>query len=85
MVGLSPKEITELLKINASSPYPIPPQYGPLRHFENEMRCACRGCGCSTYLRLEGIPRCSIHAMKMMNEMLMTPAELEERERKNNE
>lgn len=73
MAGLSPEKIEELLKVK--KPYPIPKQYGPLRRFENEMRCASRGCGSPTYLQLNGIPRCSVHAMKLMNEMLMTEEE----------
>jgi len=51
--------------------YPVPEQRGPLRRFEREMRCASRGCGSSTYFKLQGIPYCMIHCLRLMNEMLV--------------
>lgn len=68
-MALTDKQITELLKLKPQG-YPIPPQFGPLRWFETEMRCASRGCSSPTSLQLEGIPRCSVHAIRLMNEML---------------
>lgn len=47
------------------------PQVGPLRHFDREMRCASRGCGSSTFYKLEGIPKCTTHLLFRMNEMLV--------------
>jgi hypothetical protein len=50
--------------------YAVPPQYGPLRQFDREMRCASRGCGSPTHFKVSGIPRCSIHALRELNDML---------------
>lgn len=50
--------------------YDIPPQYGPLRQFDKEMRCACRGCGSSTFYKVRDIPRCMSHALRELNYML---------------
>ena len=61
--------------------YPVPPQYGPLRRFDKEMRCQNgekhRRCGSSTFFKLNGTPLCMIHAIYKMNEMLYTPEEAE--------
>lgn len=46
-------------------------QFGPLRRFDKEMRCASRGCGSSTFFRVRGIPRCISHALRELNEMLV--------------
>lgn len=51
--------------------YDPPKQVGPLRFTDRESRCASRGCSSPTYLKLEGVPRCSAHALVMMNEMLV--------------
>jgi hypothetical protein len=51
--------------------YPIPQQMGPLRRTDNEMRCASRGCSSPTYYKFQGIPYCSTHVMRIMNEMLV--------------
>lgn len=51
--------------------YPIPEQNGPLRQFELEMRCASKGCGSSTFFKLQGVPRCMMHCLRKMNEMLI--------------
>lgn len=50
--------------------YPVPAQYGPLRQFDREMRCACRGCGSSTFYKVRGIPRCITHALRELNLMI---------------
>jgi hypothetical protein len=49
----------------------IPEQHGPMRHFDREMRCASPGCGSPTHFKLEGIPRCMVHCLREMNEMLI--------------
>lgn len=51
-------------------PYPVPPQYGPLRQVERETRCASRGCGSSTFYKVNGIPRCMTHALRELNDMI---------------
>jgi hypothetical protein len=73
-MSLTIAEISALLK-PAAKGYPRPPQFGPLRWFDSEMRCACRGCSSPTMLKLNGVARCSVHAMKMMNEMLTSDEE----------
>lgn len=47
--------------------YPIPEQHGPLKQYDREMRCACRGCGSSTFYKVYGIPRCTTHALRELN------------------
>jgi len=51
--------------------YPVPPQVGPLRHFDVSSRCASRGCGSPTFLKVRGIRRCTIHALRELNQMLV--------------
>jgi hypothetical protein len=51
--------------------YPTQPQLGPLRITDNEMRCASRGCSSPTYYKFQGIPYCSTHLVRIMNEMLV--------------
>jgi hypothetical protein len=69
---LSPEAIAALLdkESTGSKQYPVPVQEGPLRHFEREMRCACKGCGSSTFFKVCGIPRCMMHALRELNLML---------------
>lgn len=45
------------------------PQYGPLRWYDKEMRCANRGCSGPTYCKVRGIPRCMKHALEDLNEI----------------
>jgi|SRR6516225_1243224 hypothetical protein len=51
--------------------YPIPEQYGPLRRFDRELRCASRGCGSPTYYKVDGIPYCTVHALRQLNDLVM--------------
>jgi hypothetical protein len=64
---LSLEQISELLgpKPREST------QVGPLRWFDKEMRCASRGCSSPTYVKLQNVPRCMIHAVNEMNLMLV--------------
>lgn len=64
---------------------PIPVQYGPLRFYDKEMRCIVSGrmeegrfvknnkgkCNSPTHIKLQGIPTCSMHALRKMNELLI--------------
>ena len=50
--------------------YPVPEQVGPLRRFDQEMRCASRRCGSSTFVKVQGVPYCMTHALDKLNEML---------------
>jgi len=61
-----PDDLVEEL-LEETTQYPVPPQYGPLRQFDRAMRCACRGCGSSTFFKVNGIPRCMIHALRELN------------------
>jgi hypothetical protein len=67
--------------------FPAPPQEGPLRYYENEMRCVVagyynyedgnkvwvktQGCHASTHYKFLGKPVCSTHALREMNELLI--------------
>jgi hypothetical protein len=53
------------------SRYEPPKQFGPLRHFDQEMRCVSRGCRSPTYHKVKGIPYCMIHAMQELNSMVV--------------
>lgn len=48
-----------------------PPQVGPIRFFDVEMRCSSRGCSSPTYIRLKGMPRCMMHTIRLANELLV--------------
>lgn len=67
--ALDTSEINALLK--KSMPPEPPKQYGPMRRFDREMRCASKGCGSSTYLKLQGIPYCTAHTLIRLNNMLV--------------
>ena len=58
-------------QLKASEPYEAPQQLGPLRQCEREMRCASRGCGSSTFFKLQHTPYCMIHLLRRMNQMLI--------------
>ena len=74
---LTQEQVQHLLtKSTTDKGYPPPKQFGPLRWFDKEMRCASRGCSSPTVLQLEGTPRCSVHALRIMNEMLTNPEEI---------
>ena len=54
--------------------YPVPQQYGPLRQFDREMRCMGGTkkyrCGSSTHFKVRGIPKCTIHALRELNDII---------------
>lgn len=74
---LSNEEIARLLATTSpqeATYEPLMPahiQRGPLRWYDKEMRCALRGCTSPTYCRINGIPRCMIHALHDLNELLL--------------
>jgi hypothetical protein len=55
----------------------VPQQKGPLRRYEREMQCLNTwgvkkiSCRAPTYLKLNGIPLCSVHALWRMNDIIM--------------
>lgn len=55
--------------------YPVPPQRGPLRQFDKEMRCMNgekqRRCGSSTFLKVNGVPKCMTHALNDLNNIIV--------------
>jgi hypothetical protein len=77
--------ITALLSQPANEGYPPHPQEGPVRFVDKEMRCLVSGykdnegnwiktkgkCNSSTYVKVEGIPTCMIHAVHKLNEMIV--------------
>lgn len=82
MPGLSQEQINAILKAperlavpkapqQVESPYPRGIQNGPLQWYDEEMRCANKGCSSPTYCKLSGIPRCMMHALREMNLMLI--------------
>jgi len=44
---------------------------GPLRWFDRELRCTSRRCNSPTYCKIKGMPLCSMHALVMLNDMLV--------------
>jgi hypothetical protein len=53
------------------SRYPVPPQKGPLRYYDNgNMRCLSSRCGSPTHYKFRGVPYCTTHALRKMNEEL---------------
>lgn len=63
--------VEELLNERDTTGYPAPEQFGPLRWYDKEMRCASRGCSSPTYLKVQGVPYCGTHALHKMNELLI--------------
>ena len=57
-------------EVTTGRKYPIPEQHGPLRRHDNTLRCASRGCSSPTTFSVMMVPRCYIHALLEMNEML---------------
>lgn len=51
--------------------YPAPKQYGPVRFRDIPSRCVSRRCGSSTYIEVEGVRYCMMHAIRKLNEMLI--------------
>lgn len=48
------------------------PQAGPLRYIDNPRRCTQRGCGSMGYYTVQGAPKCTVHALSELNEMLIS-------------
>ena len=69
-----PKQLSQHL----TSLYGVPPQKGPLKRYDKEMRCTSRRCGSPTYYKVEGMPLCTVHALKMLNELIVEMTEWRE-------
>jgi hypothetical protein len=68
-----PDDLVDILleDVAAQTVDPRPEQTGPLRQYDTTMRCACRGCSSPTFFKIQGIPRCMIHALRELNYMLV--------------
>lgn len=77
ITGLDPATIDALLKGNlkkeqvATKGYARCIQIGPIRYSQEHKTCASRGCGTSTYLRVDGIPYCTTHGLHYLNRMFL--------------
>jgi hypothetical protein len=60
----------EFEEVTTGRQYPIPEQHGPLCLHDETKRCASKGCSSPTIYTVMGIPRCYVHALREMNEML---------------
>lgn len=69
MDDLSDDLLLELL--DETSPAFIPEQTSNyVRWLDKEMRCASRGCGSSTYCKVQGVPYCMMHTIRKLTELL---------------
>jgi hypothetical protein len=57
---------------NKPKPGTYAPSIGPLRYIEVEKRCSSRGCGSMTHYTVQGAPKCTVHALDELNEMLIS-------------
>jgi hypothetical protein len=80
-MGLSDEQIQALLLpkprqhkpsgyVYPGKKYAPPVQLGPLRVHDREQRCASRGCGSPTYYTFDYVPRCSVHVLWIMSEII---------------
>lgn len=53
------------------TPHPGVRTIGPVNYSSKENRCASKGCGCPTYLMVSGISYCTVHALDVLNLMLV--------------
>lgn len=51
--------------------YKVPEQKGPVRFYDNTLRCASRGCASPTHFKVQGVPYCMIHVVWKLNDMLL--------------
>jgi len=72
--GLTQEQIRKLLfkpsqkHVATQSPNNI---NGPLKYYDSTHRCASRGCSAPTHFKVEGVPRCIIHALNALNELIV--------------
>lgn len=59
------KELTQPAEVYTST------QVGPLRWFDREMRCLSKRCGAPTYLKVNGVALCWVHAIRRLNEIIV--------------
>lgn len=80
MSSLDISQITELLKnqpaqgrqaSKVESPHERPIQVGPVRYSDKPDRCASRGCGSTTCISINGVRRCSTHALDELNRLVL--------------
>ena len=51
--------------------YKVPEQKGPVRFFDETLRCASRGCSSPTHFKLQGVAYCTIHLIWKMNDKFL--------------
>ena len=75
---LSPEQIQQLLKPKEQHKATVKPNAvdGPCRYYEQEHRCASRGCSSPTHYKVEGIPRCYPHAIVTLNDLVLEVQEV---------
>lgn len=80
MTALDSDTIARLLAANSRSsggtktpaaPRVRPIQIGPLRYTEETGKCANRGCASPTHIKVEGVRRCTSHALYHLNYILL--------------
>lgn len=85
LTPLSQEAVAELLTKPVTTRYPPPQQFGPVRFVDEELLCIVSGyrdndgnwiktkgaCRSPTYIKVEGIPTCMMHALRKLNEMLV--------------
>lgn len=67
---LSPEQIASLLAKREFKSKPNAVD-GPARIYDKEHRCATKGCSSPTYYKIEGVPRCSAHALIILNDLVI--------------
>ena len=65
-----PKRRVSVDKAKVPKAYSAPPQYGPLRFLEHEAKCNSRNCGSPTYVKVDGMTYCTMHALRYLNDVV---------------
>lgn len=72
-IALDKDTLAGLLKTNAPiRKYRYVPKNKHIVWYDTGFRCAARGCNSPTYLKIDGIPRCLIHALDSLADILNT-------------
>lgn len=51
--------------------YKVPEQKGPVRFYDDTLRCASRGCSSPTHFKVQGVAYCMTHVVWKLNDMLL--------------
>jgi hypothetical protein len=66
-----PLDVNAIKALLGAEDRSLPPQVGPIKWYDKEMRCASRGCSSSTYIKFCGIPKCMMHTLREANELMV--------------